>query len=216
MEEGCPTLPSQLNPILLHKGHHLTRLLVKDAHHRVLHDGVAETLAEFRFTYWLVKGRQFVRSVIHSCVICRKLEGKPCQGNAPPPLPSFRMQQSRPFQATGVDFAGPLYVKSSNAGSTKVWLCLYTCCSTRAVHLDLVIDMTATTFLRCFRRFSARRGVPSLMISDNGKTFKSASKAIKHLLQDPTVKKHFSDLRVEWRFNSTLPKHPGGVVSLNV
>ena len=49
------------------------------------------------------------------------------------------------------------------------------------------------------------------MISDNGKTFKSASKAIKHLLQDPTVKKHFSDLRVEWRFNLAKAPWWGGI-----
>ena len=170
---------------------------------------MAETLAEFRSTYWLVKGRQFVRSVIHSCVICRKLEGKPCQGNAPPPLPSFRVQQSRPFQATGVDFAGPLYVKSSNTGSTKVWLCLYTCCSTRAVHLDLVIDMTATTFLRCFRRFSARRGVPTTPKHLN--LLQRQSSIYSRIQLSRNTSRIF-----EWNGDSTLPRHPGGVVSSNV
>lgn len=82
-------------------------------------------------------------------IICRRLEGKPCQGNVSPPLPQFRVQRSHPFQTTGVDFAGPLYVRSSNPGErSKVWLCLYTCCSTRAVHLDVVPDMTASSFLR--------------------------------------------------------------------
>ena len=104
-----------------------------------------------------------------------------------------------------------MYVRSSNSSSTKVWLCLYTCSSTRAVHLDLVTDMTAITFLRSFRRFTARRGIPSLMISDNGKTFKSASRAIKHLLLDPIVKKHFSNLQVEWRFNLAKAPWWGGI-----
>ena len=138
MANSCLS-PAAQNPILLDKKHHLATLIVMDAHKRVLHNGVKETLAELRSVYWLVRGRQFIRKLIHGCVICRKLEGGPCPGNPPPPLPDYRVQQSRPFQTTGVDFAGPLYVRASGAvESSKVWLCLYTCCTTRAVHLDLV------------------------------------------------------------------------------
>ena len=98
-------------------------------------------------------------------------------------------------------------MKTSNgAASSKVWLCLYTCSSTRAVHLDLVIDMTATTFIRSFRRFSARRGVPSMMISDNAKTFKAASKILRQLLETPVAKRYFSQIGVQWSFN--LEKAP--------
>ena len=185
MSKSCLSLAAQ-TPILLDKDHHLTKLIVMDAHRRVIHNGVKETLSELRSTYWLVRGRQFVRKLIHRCVICQKLEGKPCRGNPPPPLQEYRVQQSRPFQTTGVDFAGPLHVRTSDTARTaKVWLCLYTCCATRAVHLDLVSDMTAATFIRSFRRFAARRGMPSRMISDNGKTFKSASKIIRQILETP-------------------------------
>ena len=83
---------------------------------------------------------------------------------------------------------------------------MYTCCATRAVHLDLVTDMTADTFVRSFRRFVARRGMPSRVISDNGKTFKSASKLIKQILESPEAQKYFSQLNVEWQFN--LEKAP--------
>ena len=156
MSKSSLSLAAQ-NPVLLNKDHLLTRLIVVQAHQRVYHDGVKETLTELRSEYWLVKGRQFIRKVVHDCTICKKLEEKPCHSNAPPPLPDYRVTQTRPFQTTGVDFAGPLFVKTSNGTATsKVWLCLYTCSSTRAVHLDLVIDMTATTFIRSFRRFSAR------------------------------------------------------------
>ena len=96
---------------------------------------------------------------------------------------------------TGCDFAGPLYIKSES-GQKKVWICLFTCCVVRAIHLELVLDMTTPTFLRCFRRFVGRRGLPKRMVSDNGKTFKVAAKT----LQD-----------VRWTFN--VPKAPwwGGV-----
>ena len=171
----------------MNKDHLLTRLIVVQAHQRVYHDCVKETLTELRSEYWLVKGRQFIKKVVHDCTICKKLEGKPCHPNAPPPLPDYRVTQTRPFQATGLDFAGPLYVKTdtrdAKTPTRKVWLCLYTCSSTRAVHLDLVTDMTAESFIRSFRRFTARRGVPSLIISDNAKTFKSASKSLNRILR---------------------------------
>ena len=80
------------------------------------------------------------------------------------------------------------------------------------MHLDLVPDLHAATFIRCFRRFSgseikikisARRGIPIKVISDNGKTFKLVSKIIQNLLSDPDVTRHFADISaaVDWRFN---------------
>ena len=159
-----------------------------------------------------MKGWQFVRKVIHGCVVCRRHEGKPCHSNPPPPLPGHRVQQARLFQTTGVDFAGPLYVKTTGTMRTsKVWLCLYTCSSTRAVHLDLVTDMTATTFIMSFRRLSARRGVPSVVISDNAKTFKSASRIIKRILDSPEVRKYFDQLNVQWKFNLERAPWWGGI-----
>ena len=213
MSNSCLT-SSEQHPILLYKAHHLTRLLVIEAHKRVMHDGVGETLAELRSIYWLIQGRQFVRKIIYHCVVCRKIEGRPCQGKSPPPLPDYRVQPSRPFQATGVDFAGPLYVKGhgpTTDDSSKVWLCLYTCCSTRAVHLDLVPDMTATTFLRSFRRFTARRGIPSRVISDNAKTFKSASSTIREIIENPETETYFSKLHIEWQFNLEKAPWQGGI-----
>ena len=211
MGNSCLTQSAQ-NPILLNKKYRLAKLVVMDAHKRVLHDGVPETLAELRSTYWLVQGRQFVRRLIHSCVTCRRYEGTHFQGRPSPPLPDFRVTPSRPFETTGVDFAGPFYVKSPDGSQTsKEWLCLYTCCSTRAVHLDLVQDMTSSTFLKSFRRFAARRGMPARIVSDNAKTFKSATAVLKTIIQTSEAKKFLAQLHIEWHFN--LEKAPwwGGV-----
>ena len=83
MSKSSLSLAAQ-NPVLLNKDHLLTRLIVVQAHQRVYHDGVKETLTELRSEYWLVKGRQFIKKVVHDCIICKKLEGKPCHSNAPP------------------------------------------------------------------------------------------------------------------------------------
>ena len=187
------------NPTLLDKKHRLATLVVMDAPKRVMHDGVQETLAKLRSRYWLVQGRLFIRKLIHGCIVCRKLERNHCNHLF------LSIMSARPFQTAGVDFAGPLHVRASDhAGTSKVWLCLYTCFVTRAVHLDLFTRLTATTFMRSFRRFTARparRGIPSRMISDNAKTFKFAAAIIKDTLKSPESTRFFTKLLVEWNFN---------------
>ena len=103
-----------------------------------------------------------------------------------PPLPRERVASSAPFEFTGVDYFGPLYVKhfvqipgkDTEVVSKKVWVCLFTCLTMRAIHLELVKDMTAEEFILCLRRFMARRGVPRQMISDNAKQFKVAESTL--------------------------------------
>lgn len=210
---GNSDLPSSARtPTLLDKTHHLAELIIMEAHRRVQHGGVKSTLTELRSTYWLVRGRQIVRKLVNSCVTCRRLEGRPFSGIPPPPLPEYRVRQSRPFSCTGVDFAGPLYVKTPETpGRAKTWLCLYTCCSTRAVHLDLVPNLSATAFLRSFKRFTARRGIPSLMVSDNAKTFKTASRFVQEVLESPEVIQDFIRLQIKWKFNLERAPWWGGI-----
>lgn len=77
------------------------------------------------------------------------------------------MEQAPPFAKVGIDFAGPLYVKAGGNQMKKVNIALFSCAVTRAIYLDIVEDLETRTFLRCFRRFIAQRGVPQLVISDN-------------------------------------------------
>ena len=123
-------------PILLDANHHITALIVKSCHEKVLHGGIKDTLAELRSRFWIVRGRQVVKKLLFHCEICRRFDSRPFQPPPPPSLPGFRVQEAQPFAYTGVDFAGPLYIV--NDTDTKVWICLYTCCVTRAVHLDIV------------------------------------------------------------------------------
>ena len=189
-------------PILLPRGHHFTALVVRDAHVRVAHDGVKETLTETRRKFWIIKGRSFVRSLIHQCILCRRFHGTPYRAPPPPPLPDIRVKEEPPFSFTGVDFAGPLHVRSFGlTNSKKVWICLFTCLVTRAVHLDVVTDLSTETFVRCLKRFSARRGIPRKFLSDNAKTFKSAARFIEAVLNEGAVQGHLSGRGVEWIFN---------------
>ena len=184
-------------PILLPTEHHVTNLIIMDCHQRMMHGGSKATLAEVREKFWIVRGRQVVKKLIGRCVICRRHEGKPLRGPLAPPLPPFRIQQAPAFQNIGLDNASPLFVN----GSEKVWILLFTCCVTRAIHLELVESLSTDAFLRAMRRFTARRGVPSFIVSDNAQTFKAASKFLNRVGQQT----------IQWSFN--LPRAPwwGGV-----
>ena len=108
---------------------------------------------------------------------CRKIIGKACKPPDPPPLPGDRVQDLVPFSVTGIDFAGPLQVKDESK-ARKMYICLFTCAVVRAIHLELVPDLTTESFLLAFRRFTSRCGNPKTIISDNAPTFKKASTVI--------------------------------------
>ena len=91
-----------------------------------------------------------------------------------PPILTERVSASAPFTHVGVDYFGPLFMKVTRQ-TQKVWVCLYTCLATRAIHLDLMNNMTTQQFLLGFRRFIVRHGKPNKIISDNAATFKLAS-----------------------------------------
>lgn len=190
-------------PSLLPRRHHVTRLIVEACHRKTNHGGVKETLVEVRTNFWIPKGRQYVKRILHQCVICKKREGVPYR---PPPtadLPESRVSGSPAFTHVGVDFAGPVYVKSTS-GSTKqmkkAYICLFTCATSRALHLELTPDLSTEAFVRCLRRFIARRGRPASITSDNAKTFKRANKELGQLLQNKRTQDFAANQGITWKF----------------
>ena len=177
-------------PIIIPKEHRLTELIVQQCHMEIHHCGVRATLNRARTNYWVVKGRQMVKKIVGNCVICKKLEGKPYKVAQAADLPDFRscstlFQGWRRFRGSVIR----VIVKMAR-------IALFSCRVTRAIHLELVRDLSAETFLCCFRRFVARRGVPSLIVSDNAKTFKASEKAIRRLFNQPKVKSKMQTKRV--------------------
>ena len=127
--------------------------------------------------------REATKRIIKHCIICRKLDGVPFKPQTPD-LPDMGVVDAPPLTFTCLDFAGPLYITSSKEGqanevSQKPYICLYTCASTRAIHLELLCYLSVKSFLQSFRRFASRRGLPSTLLSDNAKTFKAGSKEVK-------------------------------------
>ena len=129
------------------------------------------------------------------------MEGKAFSAPPGTDLPSFRVKEATPFSTVGVDFAGPLFIRKEGKQMGKVYFVLYICSITRAVHLDLVEEMTAPVFLRSFRKFVARKGTPALVVSDNAKTFKASEKFLRKLYSDPQVRNYFDTGHIRWRFD---------------
>ena len=109
-------------------------------------------------------------------------------------------QNELPFTFTGMDFAGPLYVKE-NGEMRKNYVPVYICAVSRAVHLNTVPDFTAEAFIWNFQWFAACRGLPCELNSDNGKTFVSASKMLRALFNSPAVRRHLANKGVWWTFS---------------
>ncbi|XP_057711992.1 uncharacterized protein LOC130929085 [Corythoichthys intestinalis] len=189
------------HPWILPTNHRYSELLVKSCHERVMHSGVRDTLVQLRENFWVLRGRQLVKRVVSQCYICRKLKVKPAQ-QIMAPLPRDRVTESPPFEVTGVDFAGPLYVRS-NTQPKKAYIALFTCAVTRAVHLELVSDQSTEHFLLALKRFIARRGLCKVIYSDNAKTFKRADQDLKNLWRSfngAELREFFTDKGVTWKF----------------
>jgi len=106
-------------------------------------------------------------------------------------LPSTRVQQCRPFANVGMDYGGPFTIKESqrrNSKTHKAYLGLFVCLSTKAVHLEVVTDLTTEVFLASFDRFVARRGIPVQIYSDCGTNYVGAAKQLKTLFHDAATK----------------------------
>lgn len=121
-----------------------TELQVQQAHVQVMHSGLQGTLTQLRERFWILRGRQMTKNIVSQCFVCRRFKVKPGQ-QISAPLPRERITESPPFETTGVDFAGLLFVKPNDQ---KTYIALFTCTVTRAVDLELVLDMTTESFMR--------------------------------------------------------------------
>ena len=219
MHENAELTQGSRYPKLLPAKEYYTRLVIEDCHCKTIHSGVSQTLAETRKGYWIPQGRSQVKKVLNSCKVCRRVEGGSFSMPKMPPWPKERVAQSFPFEYTGLDYLGPLYIKvysgESNQPTTKkVWVCLFTCLAIRAIHLELIDDLSAQEFLLCLHRFIARRGMPRQIISDNAKQFKTAStvlnKAWSEILASAEVDNYAVNQGIQWRFIVDLAPWMGG------
>ncbi len=150
----------------------LAKLIVQYYHKRSLHAGAQTTLYRIRVKFWIINGRNYVRRILHQCITCKRF----AKDTAHPkmrPLPDERITPGRPFQNTGIDFAGPFrtQAKANSKIIDKTYMSLFICFTTKAVHLETVSSLTKEACIASLKRFVARRGVPETMFSDNATNF---------------------------------------------
>ena len=126
------------------------------------------------------------------------------------PLPVFRTQMTHPFAVSGVDFAGLMLYRTNKKKTQKAYIVLFTCTTTRAVHLKLCKSMTAEEFKRSLKEFVARRGTPNKLVSDNALTFKATNQWLHSLTQDENLFNYLNTQRIEWSFNLARAPWWGG------
>lgn len=170
-------------PILLPHNHHFTNILIIYEHKRHLHAGVQTTLTAIRQRFWIIKGKSTVKKILNKCVTCFRFKPKFITQQMAE-LPASRVTPCRPFLISGTDFAGPFLIKDGrlrNRRLVKAYICIFVCFSTKAVHIELVGDLTTESFLNAFKRFVSRRGLCTDVYSDNGTNFVGANNELKEI-----------------------------------
>lgn len=161
------------HPAILPHNHRFTQLIITHAHESTYHSGARVTQSFIRRKYWVIGGNNATKKLLRRCVICNihsPVKHHQLMGDLPP----ARITPSRPFMHTGVDFTGHVFIKANKGRgikTTKAYVAVFVCMVTKAVHLELVSDMTTSSFIAAIRRMAARRGTPSHMYSDNGRNF---------------------------------------------
>ena len=208
-------------PIILPRTHWITKLIVKHYHEKANHAACVDfILSQINKRYCIIAAREEIREWENQCYGCKRRRNKPVN-QIMAPLPKVRLRFTyRAFDQCGVDFAGPfLTVQGCGKTRQKRWLCVFTCLSIRAVHLEMAWKLDTDAFLNAFTRFTSRRGVPKEVVSDHGTNFVGAVNELKELtgqLDKEKIKRKTSTKGVRWLFNPPAAPHFGGAHEIMV
>ena len=123
----------------------------------------------------------------------------------PGPLPKERTQECHPFEVIGENYARPIYYVKNKAIS-KSYLLLFLCSASKAIHLELIRNITTQEFIKSIKRLIERRGSPKIIYSDNAKTFQAGAKWLIKINKDEKFHNFLSNKNITWKFN--LSKAP--------
>ncbi|XP_049277052.1 uncharacterized protein LOC125760709 [Anopheles funestus] len=207
------------HPVII-PGRHRLAELIADKYHKILHHASLQLmLSTIQQRYWIMGARNAVKRTVHSCVRCTRC--RPSLVRQPmADLPQQRVRQARPFSISGVDYAGPIYTKGSHrrAVPTKCYIAIFICFVTKAVHIELVSNLSSYAFLAALRRFVARRGKVAELHSDNGTNFRGANNNLRDLYKLLNSKEHqeaiigwCSEQEIRWKFTPPAAPHFGGL-----
>ncbi|KAJ2941115.1 hypothetical protein O0L34_g10350 [Tuta absoluta] len=207
------------HPIILDCKNELTTLIVADAHLKTLHGGVQLMLRYLKTNYWILKAKNLVKKKIHQCLICARHTAA-ARNQLMGDLPKVRVTPAKAFINSGVDLAGPYQVlasKGRGVRTTKAYVCIFVCMVTKAIHIEIVGDLTLESFIGAFRRFVSRRGKCAHLYSDQGRNFVGANKELAITLQQAKLdfEGHIAETLAlegtQWHFIPAYSPHVGGL-----
>ena len=207
----------ETNPIIIPGRHHLGTLIVRHHHQAVKHQGRHFTEGAIRASgIWLVGAKRSISGLLFKCVTCRRLRGK-TEHQRMSDLPAERLQVAPPFSYVGVDVFGPWEVFSRRTrgghANSKRWAVLFSCMCTRAVHIEIIETMSASSFINALRRFFAIRGPAKQLRSDCGTNFVGACRELEmdgSHSNPQSVEKYLETQKCTWVFNPPHSSHMGG------
>ncbi|XP_037906334.1 uncharacterized protein LOC119648636 [Hermetia illucens] len=134
-------------------------------------------------------------------------------------LPRDRVTPNSPFYITGVDYVGPFLIKDRKGRrckTSKCWVAVFICFASRAIHLDLVTELSSDCFILALRHFASRWGMPAKIYSDNGTGFVGANSELRDSGQflkenEKFLNQHFTIERFNWKFIPAYSPHFGGL-----
>ncbi|XP_052245685.1 uncharacterized protein LOC127854664 [Dreissena polymorpha] len=209
---------TETNPVIVPKKSHLETLLIRNFHESVHHQGRHFTEGAIRFGgYWITGGKRRVSSYIFSCVPCRRLRGKQ-QNQMMADLPRDRVTYARPLSYVGVDVFGPWSIVSiktrGGQASSKRLGVFFTCLSIRAIHIELIEEISSSEFINALRRFVSIRGQVVEIRYDRGTNFIGATENLNIRavsVEDGPVRSYLQQQKVSWEFNPPHASHMGCV-----
>ena len=191
---------------------HLTKLVIDFAHSSTVgHFGVNSTLNELNQRYWIVRARVAVHRVLRDCLFCKRRGAKPGQQIMADLPPSMLQRGHPPFAHTGVDYFGPILIKQRRS-EVKRYGCLFTCMTTRAVHLEVSVVLSTDSFINCLCRFIARRGRPTHVYSDNGTNFVGCRRTLHEAIDNWNkfkIQDHLRQKDIVWKLIVPGASHIG-------
>ena len=206
------------HPIVLPRNGPLVELIIDHYHKVHCHAGPMALQAILQRKYWILSARKIIRQRIFKCMPCYRLKARSAQPLMSD-LPSDRVTQARAFSGVGTDFAGPFQVRASqlrNAKTMKAYLCVFVCLSTKAVHLEVVSDLSTEAFLAAFSRFVSRRGLPALIRSDCGTNFVGSNRHLNEVQRflgahSAQIEEGMTRRGITWLFNPPSAPNFGGI-----
>ena len=215
------TIPHESkHQMILPRSHHITNLIIHQFHVTHLHAGPQLLLSVIRQKFWIPCGRDVVRKFVKKCITCFRLSAS-TMSQLMGDLPTSRVTPSRVFSFSGVDYAGPFLAKERNGRgkrSFKIYIAIFVCFSTHAIHLEVVSDLTTDAFLGSLKRFISRRGKPIEIVSDNATNFVGADRELRNTISalhsptgDTNVFNFTASEGIRWKFNPPASPHHGGL-----